>query len=404
MCKPMSNSPLSHFQRWAKRRLTLRLRLALWLAGTLMAFSLGLTLFINTITTIVAPRSMEVVLAPLDSSSPTDIGSSPTPPPTAYPIVVTPQTASTSVHLREDILGQMRIVSLIGFGLVAALGGASAYWLAGHTLRPIQELSEAARRINADTLYTRLALDGPADELNELANAFDAMLDRLEHAFEQQSRFVSDAAHELRTPLATLRASLEVIRTDPHAKLEDYREMSDGLERALTRLERLTATLLLLAQGEREVANEEIALGPLMEEALLDLAPLAAEKQVSLRLDGAGEIMVRGDGPLLARALGNLVENGIYYNRPAGEVVVTMLCERNWAVVTVTDTGVGIAPDERAHIFDCFYRVDSSRSLHKGGAGLGLSIVTHIVQLHDGQVYLDSTLGVGSTFTVRLPL
>ena len=286
---------------------------------------------------------------------------------------------------------------------MSVLGGIGAYWLAGHMLRPLRQISQTAQRISADTLNTRLALDGPEDELKELADAFDAMLDRLERVFEQQGRFVADVAHELRTPLTTLRTNLEIVHADPNATLEDYREMATTLERALTWLERLVADLLLLAQEETEVVREEVALGPLLEDVLLDFKSLADEHQVTLRLGGEIEMLVRGDEPLLVRAFSNLIENGIRYNRLGGEVEVTLKQVDGWAVINVADTGVGISPEEQVHIFDRFYRVDRSRARHKGGTGLGLAIVTYLVQRHGGTVQVESTPGVGSTFTVRLP-
>lgn len=395
------------FLTWRHRftkSLTLRWRLTLWVAGLFLVLGLGLVVLINSMAAVRVPQAISVVLMPTEQPLSEPSVASPslsldaTPPPFV-------ETSDTQIEQVQAIaIREVHSISLIGVGIFALLGAVGAYWIAQRALRPVRHLSHLTQEIQIKTLHQRLPIDGPPDEIQELTNAFNEMLERLEHAFEQQSRFVSDAAHELRTPLTTLRTNLEVVQTDPNAKLEDYREMSDALERALTRLERLVADLLLLAQGERKVANEEIALGPLMEEVLLDLTPLATEKKVSLRLEGASEIMVRGDGSLLACAFGNLVENGIYYNRPGGEVVVTMLYDRNWIVITVTDTGVGIPPEEQAHIFDRFYRVDRSRSRHKGGAGLGLSIVAHIVQLHGGQVRVESTSAVGSTFTVQLPL
>jgi len=306
--------------------------------------------------------------------------------------------------LEISLLLELQNISLIGLGLVAIIGGLGAYWLAGIALRPVRRVSGAAKDISANTLNTRLLLDGPNDEIKELADTFDAMLSRLERTFELQNRFVTDVAHELRTPLASLRTNLEVVSADVDATLDDYRIMTASQERALTRLERLVADLLILTTSEQPPSSNEVALGPLLEGTLCDLKQVADARQVKLQLTSATEVVVHGNEPLLARAFINLVENGIYYNHLAGEVVISVDRKDGWAVVTVTDTGIGIPLEQQMHIFDRFYRVDSSRSRHKGGAGLGLSIVSAIIHQHGGQVQVVSTLGIGSTFTVLLPL
>ncbi|TME66276.1 MAG: two-component sensor histidine kinase, partial [Chloroflexi bacterium] len=211
-------------------------------------------------------------------------------------------------------------------------------------------------------------------------------------------------AHELRTPLASLRTNLEVVTADKDATLDDHRAMVATQERALTRLERLIADLLILATSEQPPVRSEVALAPVLEEVLCDLKQQADTRQVTLRLIDRAEVMVHGNGQLLARAFSNLVENGLYYNHPGGEVVVTLDQKEEQAVVTVADTGIGIDADKQAHIFERFYRVDCSRARHKGGAGLGLSIVAAIVQQHDGHVQVESVAGRGSTFIVVLPL
>ncbi|MCL0065658.1 HAMP domain-containing histidine kinase [Dehalococcoidia bacterium] len=298
----------------------------------------------------------------------------------------------------------MTIISLIGLGLILSLGSVGSYWLAGRALRPVQKLAQAAGEIDAKRLDTRLNLTGPEDELAQLAGTFDAMMDRLEAAFEQQGRFVADAAHELRTPLATLRASLDVVRADPNATIEHYHVMNATIERALTRLQRLVDDLLLLATEEHISPDAAIAIEPILEDVMLDLKRLASEHSVTLRLTGNSDLMARGDSTLLTRVFHNLIENGIRYNREGGEVIVNVYAEGESLVLTVADTGIGIPAEQQSRIFDRFYRVDLSRSRHKGGAGLGLSIARHIVELHGGELSVESTPDVGSTFVVKLPL
>jgi signal transduction histidine kinase len=393
-------------ERWIKRRVTLQWRLALWSAVLLSLVSLALIVFVNIVARATIPRAIAI---PLLSTSPpprSDGAGHLTPVPFDAP-ALEPDTVVKGIaveQVQQATLRQMLLISVIGLMLAVGLGSVGTYWLAGQALRPVQNLAEVARRIGVRELNERIALECPQDEIKVLADAFDDMLARLERAFEQQDRFVGDAAHELRTPLATLRTNLEVIQADPDATLSDYREMTFALERALTRLERLVAGLLLLASAEKQMAPEEVSLGPLLEEVLLELKPLADERQVSLHLDGEIGMGVRGDGRLLASAFGNLVENGIRYNHPGGKVTVSPCREGDWAMIAVADTGIGISEEEQAHIFDRFYRADRSRSRHRGGAGLGLSIVAHVIQQHGGQVEVESTPGVGSTFTVRLPL
>ena len=379
-----------------RRRLPLRLRLALWSGGLTLILSFFLLFLINVTAFSAFPRIIRETN------------------PAAYNrILHSPRHRTFPLFgafgqrfnpLEGALLQELQSASLVGLGLVALLSGVGAYWLAGVALRPVRQVREAAQKVSVSTLHTRLALEGPEDEVKELADTFDDMLERLEQNFARQSRFVADVAHELRTPLASLRTNMEVVTTDEEATLSDYRAMSAAQERALTRLECLVSDLLILAKSEQPIVCSEVALTPLIEEVFYDLECEAAHSQISLHASNESEVLVHGNGPLLTRVLSNLVANGIYYNRPGGEVAVTVERKDAWAIVRVVDTGIGIDAARQAYVFDRFYRVDSSRARHKGGAGLGLSIVSAIVQQHNGSVQVESTPGTGSIFTLFLPI
>jgi len=396
-----------------KQRFPLRLRLALWSGALVLVLSFGLVLFINTVAVITVfrrgvpdiPREIAGVLNTSPQRDSIPLHDFP------HGFRRDPRFPLHRINPRDPlerfwgaVLLELQSVSLIGLAIVTVLGGAGAYWAAGLALRPVQRVSKAAERISANTLHTRLELDGPKDEIKELADAFDTMLGRLERTFELQGRFVADVAHELRTPLASLRTNLEVVSDDAYATLDDYRAMVATQERAITRLERLVADLLILATGEKPLSQHEVTLGPLIEEVFSDLEHAADAKGINLYLINEAELVVHGDGSLLARTFSNLVENAIHYNRPGGRVAVNIHRKDSWAVIAISDTGVGLVQENLPHVFDRFYRVDSSRARHKGGAGLGLSIVATIVQRHGGYVQVESIPGTGSIFTVLLPL
>jgi len=312
----------------------------------------------------------------------------------------------TFMNLAQSVTGshQLLLISLISFLFVTVSGGIGAYWISGIALRPVKEMSGAATLIHATTLSTRLDVAGPQDELKELAEAFDAMLDRLEKAFEQQSRFVADAAHELCTPLATLRINLDVMRRNPRTTLDDYLKLFATVERAVIRLEHLVAALLLLATEEQAIVQEDVLLVPLLEEVLSALQPTAESHQITLHLEAEMTASLSGDSHLLAQVFRNLVENGIRYNVAGGSVTMTLNETPVSVTIGVIDTGIGIAPEEQEHIFERFYRVDHSRTRHRGGAGLGLSIVQHLLSLHNGSIFLANSSPAGSTFLVHLPI
>ena len=385
-----------------KRRLSLRMRLALWSAALVLVLSFGLLLFVNSEALGSFPRIIRSqTIVRVKSKPPASFSNGC---PTIDPAICI--FGRPSNPLERALFLELRNISLIGLLLAAILGGAGAYLLAGIALRPVRKVSGAAKKISANTLHTRLALDGPHDEVKELADTFDAMLERLERTFDLQNRFVADVAHELRTPLASLRTNMEVVSSDAEATIEDYRAMAATQERALTRLERLIADLLILATAtsEQPVTRSSVSLGPLIEEVIGELQTMACAKEVALQFSGEVEVIVPGNGQLLARVFANLIENAIYYNQSGGTVTIAIDAKEDWAVVKVTDTGIGMSEEQQAHIFERFYRADGSRSRHNGGAGLGLSIVSAIVQQHGGQVQVESTMGIGSTFTVLLPL
>ena len=381
--------------------LTLRWQLTLWTAALFLVLGLGLVVFINSMTAIQIPQVLHVGLVPTVQPS-SDHSLPPTPFLENLPPLVE-VSDSPAKSMQETIIREVRSISLFGIGAFAVIGAMGAYWIARQALHPVRDLSHLAQTIQAQTLHQRLPAEGPPDELKELADAFNRMLERLERAFEQQSRFVADAAHELRTPLANLRTNLEVVQQDPQASFSDYKEMSAVLERTLSRLEKLVEDLLWLAKGEREIETEPVEMEVLLNEIIQEIEPLARTHQIEVSFHTTEPVIVMADPPLLSRAIGNLLENGIRYNHPGGSVTVGVRYVTTGVEIDVKDTGIGIPLEAQPHIFERFYRVDRSRTRDQGGSGLGLSIAAHIIQLHGGNIRFQSAPGMGTNFTIWLP-
>ncbi|HEY4036494.1 MAG TPA: HAMP domain-containing sensor histidine kinase [Ktedonobacteraceae bacterium] len=302
--------------------------------------------------------------------------------------------------------------------LVAAIGG---YWLAGKALRPVKMITQMAHEIHATDLRRRLHLKR-RDEFGELAATFDHMLARLEAAFKRQTQFTADASHELRTPLTII--DLEINRAlTQFERPEDYRQVLEQIQAENAQMTATVNNLLLLARadtGQMTLDLQEVDLSDIALTCVERLLPLAKQSQMTLATGDLPEVLVRGNPQYLGQMLTNLIENGIKYSSGIGKrVSVELACQQEcWGLVRVQDDGPGISDEHLPSLFERFYRVDKARShrpllpvqsskpenAEPGGTGLGLSIVQWIVQVHGGEIRVESTIGVGSLFEVRLPL
>ena len=289
--------------------------------------------------------------------------------------------------------------------VAVGLGAAGGAILAGRALRPVREMSGAARQITAEDLHRRLARRGADDEIDHLADTLNTMLAGLEAAFAQAKRFSADAAHELRTPLTALKGELEVALRAARSPEEYRRVLHSGLE-DVEHLIRLVEDLLLFSRSAAALGPPpaRVELEPLVLEALEAGARSAQGAGVTVRADALEPAAVLGDAGALRRALGNLVDNAIKYTPAGGKVELSLVAAEGQARIVVRDTGIGIDPADAARIFDPFVRLDAARTRDAGGAGLGLALVRAIVDAHGGAIAVESTPGAGSRFTIRLPL
>ncbi len=399
---------LSFFQR-ARRSPTLRGRLAFLTSLLIIVVSGGLALFINLYATLESPTSETTALSAPRPDKPSVPRQPGQPSPTPLSIEDPTEVIHTSQYedsIRKSVLAQFSAISVAGFLVIALLSGFLAYWIAGRALSPLDHVSNTVRQIRASTLHNRVSVDNPSAELRDLMNAFDSMLSNLESSFRQQGHFASLAAHELRTPLAMLQTNLEIVYSDPHSTVEDYRRLVPAVTHALSRMNRLISDLLVMAKDEDALVYEDIDLVPLIAEVLEEMSPLSKEHGVSLSLEHGDDVtpVVHGDPELLNRVFANLIENAIRYNTRGGKVRVEVSQVGELVLVVVEDTGLGISTEAQSNIFASFYRADASRQLHSSGVGLGLSIVAHVVKLHHGDVHVESTPGTGSKFFVQLPV
>ena len=286
---------------------------------------------------------------------------------------------------------------------VTVLGGAVAYFVSGRALRPLKRFTAKVERIQLQSLPEITLSEDEAVEFSRLSRAVNQMLLRLNQAFDAQRQFVGNAAHELRTPLALIQARLDLYMSTAHGdSCPETAETIAMLREQTERLSKMVRTLLDMSDLKAVPRNDRIQLAPMIEEVLADLSPLAEKNGVAL-LQAGEDLWITGSDVLIYRAIFNLVENGVKYNRPGGSVCVTASRRGEEAVIEVRDTGCGIPEAFRESVFQPFFRVDKSRSREKGGVGLGLSLVWEIAHLHGGGVRVRESGEDGTAIELTLP-
>ena len=306
-------------------------------------------------------------------------------------------------ELRTAALNQLLAQSGVALALMAVVSIGLGWLVAGQILKPLSAITATARRLEGSTLHERINLQGPQDELKELADTFDQMLGRLDAAFETQRRFVANASHELRTPLAIARTEVDVALADQGTGPAGLRAMATRVLEANQRSEQLIEGLLTLARSERQLrASEPLDLAVAAADALELAAPESG--RLGLRVSQVlGAAPVAGDRALLERLVANLVENAVRHNRPGGWVEVDTGRAGPLAVVRVANGGPVLAPDQVAALFEPFRRLEPDRTGSGRGAGLGLSIVRSVATAHGGHATATALPDGGLEVTVELP-
>jgi heavy metal sensor kinase len=314
-----------------------------------------------------------------------------------------------SLHRQNEFLETLAETFWIVIPLAILFAGLGGYLLARRSLSPVVVMGAQANRIGSENLYERLQVQNPRDELGQLAGSFNQLLDRLNQSFDRQRRFVADASHELRTPVAILCGEAEVTLAQEKRTEREYRESLQILGEEAKRLKHIVEDLFTLTRadaGQYPLLPRDFYLDELVGECVHSARTLALAKRISLNFEEASESPIRADESLLRRMILNLLDNAIKYTPDGGRV--TVICRRTADdyVLSIADTGGGIPADLQPRIFERFFRVDKARSRAEndgGGAGLGLSISRWIAEAHHGRLELTSSNSGGSTFTAFLP-
>lgn len=381
-----------HFHTSLQLRLTLLLSLLMIVSCVLMYFFISH----SAVSGMDGLQNYMIKVDPQDGDSPITFN--------VDPKALFPQFEQEIQETKEAFL----LRSVIATTIIILLSSVCTYFLTKKALTPLQKLTSEVSQIQAQNLSTQLPVPNSKDEIAQLTSSFNEMLTRLDNAFSTQKQFSANAAHELRTPLAVLQTNLEVFEKKQEPEIVEYRQLFTMIKEQTARLSQLVGTLLDMTNLKSVPRTDQVSLEELVDEVFCDLDPIAEKAGISIHFnDSSNQDLhsdVTGSYVLLYRAVYNLVENAIKYNRPHGSVSVSVKQENGQAMVLVTDTGIGISPENQKKIFDPFFRVDKSRSRAMGGAGLGLALVDSIAKEHRGTVKVLESSSAGSTIVLMLPV
>jgi signal transduction histidine kinase len=307
---------------------------------------------------------------------------------------------AVELNLINGALHRLLIEYVVLLVLITGIAVVTGWLLAGRALAPLRRITATARRVSGENLGERIALEGPDDELKELANTFDRMLERLDGAFESQRRFVANSSHELRTPLAIMRTEIDVALADSDAGVADLRAMGEAVRETVDRCEGLIASLLVLARSEATTGHEEpVDLAQLAADCITDLSARAQQAGIEIRA-GLREAWIDGDPSLVERMIANLIDNGIRHNEPGGWLSVATEVRDRRVLLRAANGGEPIDPVSARELTEPFRRLSHTTP----GFGLGLSIVQAIAGAHRGSAAVEPRAEGGLEVTVTLPL
>ena len=312
----------------------------------------------------------------------------------------------TSKKVVVDTLKNLAIILWTAVPAVLLLTALIGRFIARRALKPVAKITQTAKDIGSGAnLSQRIPVPEVKDEIGELALTFNSMMDRLESSFSQMRQFSSDASHELRTPLTVLKGQSE-LTLGKERKPKEYQEViSSNLEEIQYMSKVLEDLFMLSKSDENQIAldYESVDLKLLIEEICRHAQIIASEKNIKIITAYIERIQVYGDPVRLRQMIWNVIVNGIKYTQPDGEVTISLQEKKDIALITIQDNGIGISSSDLPQIFNRFYRVDKARSREEGGTGLGLSICKFIVDAHKGSIDIESTLGEGTKFKIKLP-
>jgi len=304
-----------------------------------------------------------------------------------------------------ESMDKLLSVLLFGIGIITLIILILSYFLTERSLKPIDSLITQAKKISRENLYERLNVENPEDEIGRLTNVLNGLLKRLQDAFEKEQEFMADAAHELKTPLTVLRTHWEDELSNKDLP-ENFKEKLVRDIETITRLSKLINNLLLLSNSEYGMLRadfDRLDLAELVTEIVNNTTILAELKNQTISLIERTSVFIEGDKAKLYQLFFNLVDNAIKYTPEKGNISISVKRESHYALVEIKDNGIGIPENDLPNIFRRFYRVQKDRSKKLGGNGLGLAIVKLIIDIHNGEVLVESWVGKGSTFIVKIP-
>ena len=304
------------------------------------------------------------------------------------------------------ILHQFIITLIIGLAVVTFLAIMAGGFLVKMALSPVEAIRASAEKISYGNASQRLSEVDTGDAIEHLSKTLNQMLDRLDHAYQNASRFSSDASHELRTPLAIVRSDLETLQKDKSLSFDTHDRLGSILEE-IERLSAIVESLLTTARleaGEAKTKNDVINLSEVTRSSIEQIQLLADEKNISVVIKASSPVLIRGDEARIRQMIVNLFDNAVKYTPPFGNIKVSVFVDDGTAVINLKDSGIGISAEALPHIFERFYRADKVRSSSSEGTGLGLYIVRAICSAHGGVINVESIEGDGTSIEVEFPL
>ncbi len=319
----------------------------------------------------------------------------------SFEVALDPKVALSDMFkdTRDEFWAKSLLITLI----ITIISSLTMYLVIGHALRPLQNLGKQMGEIQIKNLQAPIVSGNADNEIAQLTNAFNKMLSRLETNFAEQKQFSANAAHEIRTPLAVIRTRLEVLGKSHTVEIEEYKDTIAMITTQIDRLSHVIDVLLEMTELKSAEKTDHISLADMVEEILYDLAAIAEARGITV-VQTAGNAEIIGNDTLIYRAIYNLIENAIKYNRDGGKVIIAIEAQENLAVVRISDTGSGIEKSEWEHIFEPFFRIDKSRSRSMGGAGLGLALVREIAKEHSGNAKVVKSSTEGTTIELSLQI